>query len=479
MNLDRIELRIGIGLGIFTTIIVFKEDFFVGIISLAITVLLFFIFWKMSTWTPYLRLQKLNVSQFVRNIPLQDIVSIKVICHTGKYAYIELQERLEELKNENARKAIKVTVLARYPLAESSDRASDIIHTHEKVQAFKRKHFNIDIRYYQSLPVHRAVICQYKNGNRKTYISNYEWIDAKSKVSEYAFIVRDSIKSPHKLVKSVDSWINHYWGNGIIHTLVFDFDDTLALTRELQIDAWIEAIKNALTSSTIHVNEFSQELKEVHENPQKYRDTFKKIFLEHEMAEQIMDAVLPTATSIVKTKIEKTRNQLRKRNLETSGMLFSGVREKLNALSKNYQLTIVTATYSKNVRDFLDAMKVLDKFEVVLGKEDLKYQWENVYNKSAQLLEISGLTGIPLNRLVFIGDNTSDYLAAKQIGVTFIEATQAADILGQNSLIKASALDSSMLHKRFNTYNDNSLDLTLQEIEHEKMQSTLDLIIGL
>ena len=42
---------------------------------------------------------------------------------------------------------------------------------------------------------------------------------------------------------------------------------------------------------------------------------------------------------------------------------------------------------------------------------------------------------MPLVRLVYIGDNNSDYLATQQLGIAFIEARQAAKLVGQESFV--------------------------------------------
>ena len=51
------------------------------------------------------------------------------------------------------------------------------------------------------------------------------------------------------------------------------------------------------------------------------------------------------------------------------------------------------------------------------------------------MIKLSEIIGMPLSRLVYIGDNNSDYLATRQLGIAFIEASQAAKLVGKNSII--------------------------------------------
>jgi phosphoglycolate phosphatase-like HAD superfamily hydrolase len=283
-------------------------------------------------------------------------------------------------------------------------------------------------------------------------------------------VIKDSINSPNPLAKMLESWISHYQGMGKVHTIVFDFDDTLAPTMTIQVEAWIEAIESALKRKLISEDQLVQAIKEARADRKRYNQCITNIFVEYQMAEQILDAILPGIDNKTREAIDTDRFERRQKLMTgEKGSLFPGVKDALRTLQDKYQLAIVTATSSELVTRFLDKHEVLDCFSIILGKDDPRHTWVNVHSKSILLIEVSGLTGIPLDRLVFIGDNTSDYEAAYQVGVTFIEATQAARSIGKDSLIKDEAKCGRKLHEQFEGFTDKAkvLDDIIRELNQE------------
>ena len=190
------------------------------------------------------------------------------------------------------------------------------------------------------------------------------------------------------------------------------------------------------------------------------------------MADKIIGALLPKLEDDhTKRMINAERFSIRQKFLEQVD-LFSGVRAKLSTLKTQYHLSIVTATSSELVRNFLKKKGIHDHFLLILGKDDPKYEWDKVEDKASLLLEVSGQMGIPLDRFVYIGDNTSDYVASKQVGVTFIEAAQATKNVNCDSLLKSSDKFSIEEHYRFESFgaDDYTLNNILKKINDEKAE---------
>jgi hypothetical protein len=55
--------------------------------------------------------------------------------------------------------------------------------------------------------------------------------------------------------------------------------------------------------------------------------------------------------------------------------------------------------------------------------------------KATLMIKLSEIIGIPLGRMVYIVDNQTDYLASQQIGIPFIEARQAARLMGEKTSV--------------------------------------------
>ena len=63
-----------------------------------------------------------------------------------------------------------------------------------------------------------------------------------------------------------------------------------------------------------------------------------------------------------------------------------------------------------------------DLFLYIFGKREPVSGWESVARKARLLHKMESVIGVPFERMVYIGDNNGDFLAAKDIGIDFIEA---------------------------------------------------------
>ncbi|MDY0093264.1 MAG: HAD hydrolase-like protein [Candidatus Vecturithrix sp.] len=414
-------------------------------------------------------------SHFMETIRVEGLHSMKILCFTGKLLLTAIEEKLEEfiqlrqIRDENLEIAIYIAL--KHPGSESLRRAAQIEETVKRIKRLQEyENVNIQYCFYQALPSHRGIICEDYDGNRTAYLSSYEWLPyQKNQASRYAIVVGDSLQNRHPMITMLDSWISHYWGkgHGKLHTIVFDFDDTLAPTMKIQIKAWIEALNNAVNNGDIIVENFSPELREAKNDPRTYFAYIQDAFIRHQMADKIITALLPgLQNEHIKEVINTERFRIREKLLEDVD-LFKGVADKLFALQKQYHLAIVTATSSKLVRGFLRKKGIVDYFTLILGKDDPQYRWDKVENKASLLLEVSGQMGIPLDRLLYIGDNASDYLASKQLGVRFIEAAQTAKMVNQDSLIQSSDINNEYRFESFE--NDNTLDNILAKISNSEI----------
>ncbi len=412
--------------------------------------------------------------QFMEQMRIEDIRSIKILCFTGRLLLAPIEEKIDEFlrlkqtKSENLDIAIYVAI--KHPVSESLRRASQIEETLNSIKRLKEnENVNIQYNFYQSLPSHRGVICEDHHKNRTAYLSSYEWLSQKNQASRYAIVIKDSPQSRSSMIDMLESWISHYRGrnNGRIHTIIFDFDDTLAPTMKIQIKAWVEALNIALNKGDITLEDFAPELRDAKNDPRTYYDCIQDKFVQYQMADKIIMALLPgLKDEHIKGVINAERFRIRQELIEDVD-LFKGVENKLLSLREQYHLAIVTATSSKLVRKFLKKKGIDDCFTLILGKDDPQYRWDKVEDKASLLLEVSGQMGIPLDRFVYIGDNTSDYIASKQVSVRFIEAAQTAKMLRRDSLIQSD--DAIKSDYRFESFdNDNTLDRILAKINDEE-----------
>lgn len=91
------------------------------------------------------------------------------------------------------------------------------------------------------------------------------------------------------------------------------------------------------------------------------------------------------------------------------------------------------------VRDTLH-FKEVELFSHIFGRNSERHDpvWREVRTKSRMFLRLSAMLGIPLDRMVFVGDSDADYQAANQVDLSYIENQCNAIDYGMpgNTLIK-------------------------------------------
>ena len=78
------------------------------------------------------------------------------------------------------------------------------------------------------------------------------------------------------------SWFNHLWGKNEIHTVVFDFDDTLVDSINIQVKAWVYSIKHFIKIDEITKLDLDNSISQTLNNSEKLISVIKKIFIQEQ-----------------------------------------------------------------------------------------------------------------------------------------------------------------------------------------------------
>ncbi len=89
---------------------------------------------------------------------------------------------------------------------------------------------------------------------------------------------------------------------------------------------------------------------------------------------------------------------------------FPGIKAQIENLSKKHQLGIVTSNSRSNVKEFLHQNDMSQYFWFVESKA-------NYFGKAKKLSQVVKKYNIKNTKCVYVGDETRDMLAAKQIGI--------------------------------------------------------------
>lgn len=389
---------------------------------------------------------EINEAQFLGKIDLSTVSHLDILGHTGQSIYIPFRQQLEELIDKGSNYPGEIRILIRAPIAEGLRRNHYVHNTIIAVRALRQKHKNVDVRFFEAVPAIRGIICQYREEDqaRDIYMTSYYWDSAnKTKSFPFAYVTRDILQKRKPEVKVLESWINQYWGKDEIHTVVFDFDDTLVKTRDVQVRAWAQAIVECLTDNTIKEKNLSPKFRDwISQGSVKSAadpillEIVKNVFLDKQLAEAIAQEIFVGINNETIKQINQKRFDIRTGMMHRSE-LFEGVEKMLKKLNEHYNLAIISSTDEQLIENFLTDKNLIRYFTLILGKRDpsLKYEREQIHHKSSLLIKLSQIIGMPLTRLVYIGDNKSDYEATRQLGVAFIEARQAAALVGKATII--------------------------------------------
>lgn len=414
--------------------------------------------------------EEIDEKDALKRIDFRQVKNIYILGHTGKNLFKLLYDRLER---EAFTFKPKIYLLLRNPLSENQRRYGQIRDSViDQVESFNYRGIReIEIRFYENKPQDRLIVCELNNDNeeRISFISEYEDVPQyKTRAWGYGCIVGDNKTSKNKYLEKKMNTFRHLWGKKEIHTLVFDFDDTIVETTKLQIEAWDYTIRHIFDKKEINPNYFSMKVLNLLKNNKNLDDLLKDIFLKFQMADKIGEEIFPNIPQREKQELVNFINGIRfnrreKLTLEKA-LLFPGAKEKLITLSKDYQFGMISSTSEILIKKVLNRLELLELFPDIFGKIGPKFDWENIESKSQKLINLSRKIGTPLNRMVMIGDNHTDYLSARQLNMNFIEANMIASKYGIGSLITYKNLETKF---KFESYETDELDTILNQINDD------------
>lgn len=360
----------------------------------------------------------------------REIDEIRAIFHTGQVSVRTIGSLLEQ----STLSAGSVRVLVRAPEYEDYFRHTASIRAIEDIQEYGFKY-----QLYSSPPMMHGILAKFKDGFEVFIYSFYRRLpNGRTKISDTGYLQVGPNSA--SFVPQFENWFSYHWGKSDdrIHTIVFDFDDTLADTGYTQIMAWCDAL---LELPDQRRELLRDEIVQALANGT-LADIVKERFSSRQMANEIAHSMIKKTVSrdtLSALTSELHNSRLVKRLRRTlDAKLFPLVTETIDSLSSKYNLAIVSATDEKVIREFLRERGLMKYFSHVYGKFAPYEDWsQHIAIKAQNLIKMSSILGIPLARMTYVGDSNGDFLASKQVGVPFIEARLEKTGLGNATLIKS------------------------------------------
>jgi len=444
-----------------TIVIGALQGYFRSLVLVAAVVVGTYLVWK---WIPTLvrwvwprggAFREISDAEFVSIARIDQALRVRILAHTGKSIYGAVHAELERALYGSDGASTEIKVLTRVPTAEGVGRYELIRGTVNLVKNLCGKGVNAEIRFYDALPSIRGVIVEHENGTRISFVSTYVWERdwqvkesppqqgqkrstlSTSHALDRAIIVKDTEKHPAPIVRMLESWFDHYWGHDEIHTVAFDFDDTLISSANLQINALADALCEPIDDRLLPKQAWSEEALPFRDNRERLRQLIATKFASTKEIDAVLTEMLPGADAATLDGLVQRRKERRYASLEQAAP-FPGMPHALERLKNRYSFAIITLADETKIRTFMDQLHLLKYFPVILGDKDpVPSKPEGVRHRKVYLLQKLGqLLGVPLDRIVYVGDSDDDRDSALLLHLDFIRArvSEARDLEGASSL---------------------------------------------
>jgi phosphoglycolate phosphatase-like HAD superfamily hydrolase len=378
----------------------------------------------------------LDIAGFVASLDGEDVIRFHVIAITGRVTVSSLLNAIEH--SSLANRTIECRLLLRSPLSGDKKWADAYAATQAELRRYQSRHqtFRAETRTYASATPLHCVIAEFRDDRYSAFLAFYDWtsLNWREGTSNYASVVRRQDRNYQPLGMYL-SWFEHFWGRHKVHTLLFDFDDTLFLTTSAQVSAWVDTIIWAIDKKIIRYEDLRDNIRSAFRSKRNSMQVMTEVFLREQDEENIFRSIFEIDVGEDTRNIIRTARVAKREELtELHATPIVGIIHDIENLRSEYQLVIVSATSESLINRILEKHGIDVVFSFVLGREALTRKWQFVENKAQHFIGVSNMLGVPLERMIFIGDSDADYRAAAQLGLHFIENRHNAERHGRRSL---------------------------------------------
>jgi phosphoglycolate phosphatase-like HAD superfamily hydrolase len=384
---------------------------------------------------------------FLSHLPIPAIRELRVLAHTGKILVTELRCQIDRAARRQDDRLV-VKVLLRDPLAEGPSRRKQVVNTYQDLMTFarERQDVQIQVRFYSGLPSVRGIICMGRDPARRWhFLSAYDWGadhaagDApgpqKTRALNPGVVWTGRTPDTPAPMKLLEHWFDYLWGPGLLHTIAFDFDDTLLRTHADHVDAWRAALLGALREGLLTREMLAPAVLAVVDDPGRLDDHLAHLYHRLARAPEIAAALVrPDTDAAVTLKLNERRYAQRRAALlpgpgdeqnafAVRTRAFAGMSEVIGRLlARHYAIYIYTLTDEETVYKALRYLGLVNCVTAVVGRSEYTLQRLQDPDKAVLVHKVAALAGVPTHRVVCIGDLNADMHAADRAEAGFIEA---------------------------------------------------------
>jgi len=386
-------------------------------------------------------------TDFLNSLRLDEVNEIRILAHTGRVLVEQARILVDRLK-AGQRWKLRLKVLLRDPLFESPRRRNHILRSCENLLSLQESRSDIEceVRFYTALQTLRGVVVSGESSPQKDcLISAYRWTAREGSGSPSAALVTQALPkgmtwsgrpdSEPEIVKIFENWFDYLWGPGILHTVAFDFDDTLLKTFDDHMESWARAVEELASADPHVLDRLTPDIGVALRCRDELLPKIESLFVKHS------DALEMASEFFVKEsdqKLHRTLNGKRSvyrraalmgesehdRRYRVEARRIPYVKDAIDELrEKGYAVSVASLTDEKLINSALRVLGLEDSMSSVVGRSDYSIRiLKDLSAKAHLIFKVAALAGMPPHRVLFIGDHRNDLNAAEQVGAAFVEA---------------------------------------------------------
>ena len=378
--------------------------------------------------------QMQTLGGFLSNISTRDVLGYKILARTGSWVLPAVFDQLNSLEDPPFP---PIDIILQNPLSMDLDTLRSVQECwDQEIRPLIRKGSRINIRYHEIHTIQEGVIVQMKNGQKAFGLTQAPPPNIRKQEPKLlnCFFHNGSVTIGGS---NFQDHFDYLWGKKELHTIAFDFDDTLIESISFRIEAWLRTLMDLSQKPWFKMEYLDESLREHIKDEHLTRIKVKEVILKELVDPRVLRALFPNVQQEqLRQSIYNYRYSIREQLTLDHAELFDGVQECLQSLNKHYQLVIVSNTSEKLIKSLLKKFEIEPYFKWVLGRLGPHPHWQNLQNKTYHFLKLSRITGIPLERMVYVGDNHADFSSARQLQIPFVEARIIASDHGRESLVQ-------------------------------------------
>ena len=390
---------------------------------------------------------RMTLEDFVARLDLSHVRVVRIIATTGKVTVTQLLQSLQDAAKRGHAGTIDVQILLSAAYMSDAGRPAGLALTRQVIREFqvRNRGFAVDVRSYSAPAMFRGAIVEHTDGTYSGHLGHYFWgssseLERQSRWNRHGLVHLQS-HTIEPVLEVCLSWFRHYWGTAIINTIIFDFDDTIFATTDAQVAGWVGAIQRSVGEGIIDAAQLRPAFAHLPQGGPRASADIKAVFLKEQTEPRILASLFTEPLPAkAQRRLRSARLEVREERTENASVPMQVILGDVAKLCGSYRLVIVSAASEEMVNRVL-LKHDIGYFSYVYGRNPNRTnpEWREVETKSQLFIRLSSMLGVPLERMIFVGDSDSDYRAATQLGIPFIENAYNAKSCGMESLISSNA----------------------------------------